>query len=27
MEDGVVAVLHKPVELTQLRVELDARSH
>jgi len=26
MEDGVVAVLRKPVELTQLRVELEARA-
>ena len=26
MEEGVVAVLRKPVELTQLRVELEARS-
>ena len=25
MEDGVVAVLRKPVELSQLRVELEAR--
>ncbi len=25
-EEGVVAVLHKPVELSQLRVELEARS-
>ena len=27
MEEGVVAVLAKPVELTQLRGQLDARSH
>ena len=27
MEEGVVAVLAKPVELTQLRGELEARSH
>ncbi len=26
MEEGVVAVLHKPVELSQLRVELETRS-
>jgi DNA-binding response OmpR family regulator len=26
-EEGVVAVLRKPVELTQLRGELEARSH